>query len=496
MDQPSSRARSPMSAFDYYLYHIAPYTYQDEDEYEDEDEDEDDPMLTRGFDLSRHPNKEDLRLPHSRKITSLSEFRRAINDDEDGPLYLQAIADMVDFADIANEDGLSFQETIRDHDKRHLESHRILQQTLQELEDMKERSLTSQADCKRLQQELDAVKNQLAAERSSTSGDSAHDIRTELRDERNSHIHTLSRLDEATKTIVQLRTELSSSNYWPRGTDPDELLTGTDTSAYAKWKYCIKYNLQIDAVLYPTEVDRVGYALDQMIHPISRQISPWIDANIDTLTVNELFQEIEQYMGIHLRASKAKRELNTIKMKRGESVDEYFWRISSLWASAKTAEDERIEKFSNTLKPSISLPLSRSNHASMKAVLNAARSIEFELETRAMIFPDEISSPSMSSYYVDSPEASEGSSRAREGSTAKDISGRTISKVNAKFIPTSTKPGGWIGAWYEPERHPKKLKDKDRRLLSREGRCFRCRGSGHRGSDECCPSLGRRFNVG
>lgn len=454
----------------------------------------DDLTLVRGIDISRHPDKELLYLPDSHNIATLSEFRRVINDDEDGPLYFQAIAELVDYAvneHAKNEKNVSsFRETIRDHDRKHLKSQLILRQALQELEDMEEQSRTNQAGCKRLQQELDAVEIQLAAERSS---DFAHGIQTELREERDSHEETLHRLNAATKTIIQLRTELSTWGYEPRGTVPKELLTGTDRSAYAPWKYVIKEKLRLDAVIYTTEVARVSYALCQMSQPIFQCIHSWRYANENTLTVKEMFEEIEHYMGIDWMVSPAKRELNTIVIKPGESVNEYYHRIFTLWENAKTPGGERMEMFLERLKPSISYPLLGHKYANMRELLDAARSIEYINKNNiTKNFPrNENSHP----WNANSSEASGSSPRESGGSAvaagaaaagAKDKSGRT-SNVNAKFFPTSTKPAGWRGTWYEPERYPETLQKEDRSTLSREGRCWGCRGSGHRRSDECCP---------
>ena len=68
---------------------------------------------------------------------------------------------------------------------------------------------------------------------------------------------------------------------------------------------------------------------------------------------------------------------------------------------------------------------------------------------------------------------------------------------NAKFGPTSTKPEGGFGTWYKPQAFPKKLTDDERIVIAREGHCRSCRGSGHRMSDDCCPSKSKTYlNTG
>ena len=101
-----------------------------------------------------------------------------------------------------------------------------------------------------------------------------------------------------------------------------------------------------------------------------------------------------------------------------------------------------------------------------------------------------------------SAEANSAASRASGGSSAAPRSNRksvntTSSSVNpnAKFIPTSTKPAGWVGTWYNPEAYPQKLQDSERTTLLQQGRCWGCRGSGHRGSDECCPLTNRKAGL-
>lgn len=62
-------------------------------------------------------------------------------------------------------------------------------------------------------------------------------------------------------------------------------------------------------------------------------------ANKDTLAIKKLFKEIQQYMDIHMLASIAKKELNTIVMKPGKSVNAYYHKIFALWEDASTSED-------------------------------------------------------------------------------------------------------------------------------------------------------------
>ena len=58
---------------------------------------------------------------------------------------------------------------------------------------------------------------------------------------------------------------------------------------------------------------------------------------------------------------------------------------------------------------------------------------------------------------------------------------------NARFGPVVKKPDGWFGAWYDPVRNPEKINTDEKAMMMRQGRCWGCRGSGHRGADPCCP---------
>lgn len=66
-------------------------------------------------------------------------------------------------------------------------------------------------------------------------------------------------------------------------------------------------------------------------------------------------------------------------------------------------------------------------------------------------------------------------------------------RKNQKFIPTSSKPAGWSGAWYNPDPRPEAVMDENERdIFDCQGRCWTCRGSGHGNRDECCPEFGKQ----
>ena len=68
---------------------------------------------------------------------------------------------------------------------------------------------------------------------------------------------------------------------------------------------------------------------------------------------------------------------------------------------------------------------------------------------------------------------------------------------NARFGPVVKKPDGWFGAWYDPVQNPEKINTDEKAMMMRQGRCWGCRGSGHRGADPCCPRrlARKKFDV-
>ena len=83
---------------------------------------------------------------------------------------------------------------------------------------------------------------------------------------------------------------------------------------------------------------------------------------------------------------------------------------------------------------------------------------------------------------------------AREGKK-QQLTATQGTSANKQFIPTITKLQGWIGTWYNPENQPQRLQGSDQDTLSRQGRCWSCRGSRHRGNNDCCPMHSKKLNT-
>ena len=91
-------------------------------------------------------------------------------------------------------------------------------------------------------------------------------------------------------------------------------------------------------------------------------------------------------MGIPMLASVAKQKLNTIVMKSTESVNEYYHRLFKLWQQTSTLEDQRVEKFKLTLKPSILAPLLALKHTNLRNLFESARLIKDQKKNQQELY--------------------------------------------------------------------------------------------------------------
>lgn len=97
------------------------------------------------------------------------------------------------------------------------------------------------------------------------------------------------------------------ANWAPRGTHPHERLNGKNAEKYATWRYCVDYTLKVDAPIYPTDRDRVDYALCQMKEPIFGHLHSYVTRNLKT-SFQSFMKEVERCICLHLLKGKARRE--------------------------------------------------------------------------------------------------------------------------------------------------------------------------------------------
>jgi hypothetical protein len=179
-------------------------------------------------------------------------------------------------------------------------------------------------------------------------------------------------------------------------------------------------------------------------------------------------------------------------MNKNEKVSEFFHRIHPLWCVAKVPEDEQIEQFLATLLPYLTNGLLAEEFTSVTSLFDKIRKIESrkidQNDKHPLNIPAKGTTPTAGSRTTQNQGASQLSTPAKPASgTVANNTRASVTYPNEKFGPVAKKPEGWSGAWYDPETSPKKLTPDEKATLQRQGRCWSCRGSGHRGSNDCCP---------
>ena len=221
--------------------------------------------------------------------------------------------------------------------------------------------------------------------------------------------------------------------------------------------------------------------------------------------LNRCLHWVELCMRIYMLSEQAKEELHTVTIKSNETVDKYYQRVFKLWKQAKTPKRERIKRFKKIRKPFIAHALIGQKHIKIMDMLDAAWEIKHKKSQISSKFPRKarrFQKPlgSLGRTWGTSRSLSQagGSFNTEANLVAPVASGsfsaalrnnrklvNTLTNANAKFIPTATKPAGWVGTWYNSKTNPKKLWDNKRATFLQQTRCWRCRKLGHCGSDKC-----------
>jgi hypothetical protein len=294
------------------------------------------------------------------------------------------------------------------------------------------------------------------------------------------------RRPEGGRTADTMASGLSNSATWrSRGKDPTKALTGEDQDAYKPWRYQVDRKIDTDFPLYPTEQSQFDYALSQMEEPLFSAMQGWVADEIN-VTYLSFMTEVEHYMGLHLQERDAKKELLTIKQRQDEGITEYYHRIRTIWQKAKATEYERIDKFLTTMLPSLSGSLLSKNYANVRDVLDDARTVEDRKKDIQSNYPrynrkDMSGSTAKTTMPGNKPLTRPGAI----GTSAPNSN--SPRSPNTSFGPVAKKPDGWVGTWYDPVRNPRKMDAEEKTSMTRQGRCWMCRGSGHRSADTCCP---------
>jgi len=286
-------------------------------------------------------------------------------------------------------------------------------------------------------------------------------------------------------------TDPTYANWRPRGKDPVKKLI-KDKEMYNPWRYEIDAKFETDWPLFPSERSKVNYTLAQMDNPVFEAMQGWVMDMGGSISFVELMDELEHYLGVHLQSKEAKRELQSIKQNFNESVTEYHQRLQHLWHRARTDEDERIEKFKITMLPSLSSSLLAKAYTRVRDLLDDARQVEDLKKDISHYHPRDRSRRSATQTFGASRDSTMVTSRGITPPASARPTTATRATVryapgNAALTPTSKKPNDWTGPWYDPVANPKRLDDTEKERMIRQGRCWSCRGSGHRSADDCCP---------
>jgi hypothetical protein len=298
--------------------------------------------------------------------------------------------------------------------------------------------------------------------------------------------------EHTAETIATTATDRLAMNWRPRGIDKIDPLDGRNVDDYGPWRYSIDEKLETDAPLYPTERAKVRYAIAKMKNPIYEAMQTWV-ADTRHVAFDELMDEVEHFMGFHLQGRKAKKELQMISQKQGEGIDEFYHRIRPLWQKAKTPESDRVDQFLTTMAPGLSTSLLSKSYDRVRDLLDEVRVIEDRKKDVSHRHPRyQRGQPSTPYPNIGRDTSSPTTVGRLDGTTRERVIDRP--SLNRKFGPVATKPEGWVGVWHDPENNPKRLSEDLKRQMQREGRCWACRGSGHRGHDSICPNKGKRVN--
>lgn len=221
----------------------------------------------------------------------------------------------------------------------------------------------------------------------------------------------------------------------------------------------------------------IRYIQSRLDTDIASMMRPYV--NMQGYTANKFIDRLGKSCGMDNAARKARIDLTKITQKADESIDAYHARIASLWNIASTSEEERVETLRTTVNRTLAFSIVANSYETVDELLDALRSIESRHGEIRAIHPRN----------RDKPQSTFPTNNSRRTSASTSNSDRRISNPNAALTPTATKPQGWTGPWFKPETNPKSLAGdfQARTKLSEQNRCYRCRGSGHRATDPCCP---------
>ena len=175
--------------------------------------------------------------------------------------------------------------------------------------------------------------------------------------------------------------------YCACGPDLSKKLTGKNIHNYNLWAHLIWKKLKVDKILFLTNSDKTDYVFSQMEVLIWNKINTWVIIQRDSLTVDKIFAEVENYMNITQHKANAKKKLTMIAMRQDKMVSEFYHRIFDLWTIAGMQSENQIEIFQALLSPWICNQLSTKWYTDFNTLLHNTRLVEEMRKENAICFP-------------------------------------------------------------------------------------------------------------
>lgn len=293
----------------------------------------------------------------------------------------------------------------------------------------------------------------------------------------------------------------------------------TAVASFRPWELQLQSKFTKDFAVFLTDREKVEYAMRFISGKLLTALEGWFCDPSTTVTYDGFLNEVKTSIGFDNQRASARRALEKL-VQGSDDVTTYFNNLRFQWNLGNVPLRDRVSKFVASLRRDISVALDSVDFGDdLYQALEAARRVEnaqlqrnLELSrTNATTSaplpfqqrksfgpkfnrPQDYRGPNIPlkapSTTPTPPIPSSGSPPLKESSGRPgkfDIPSDAEHKFNERFPRCAQKPDGWLGPWWDPEINPKKLSEADQRLLYSQRRCWRCRGSGHRVGDACCP---------
>lgn len=299
---------------------------------------------------------------------------------------------------------------------------------------------------------------------------------------KNHPAHSLT-VQEVSKLRLKNRTD---------GPTPSQKLDIGDADHYQHWEHSLNQRWTVNWAAYLTDAEKITYALGWLTGNLFTSLEEWwTDDTLPNEAYTDFLFEVQTMLGVQFQPTDAKRDLELTFQHKNEPISQYYARLRTLWRRAKTTPEDRLLKFRSSLSPAYSNALLGRKFDSDKDCYLALLDIENELKARSMerqrALPDQDKRSTIAT--STKQPAFHNRENRKEPSFVRDdhIPSAAEKTHNASFGPVAQKPPGWMGFFWKPQSHPKRANTNAHRLLSAQGRCWGCRGSGHMSTDACCP---------